>query len=246
MAQVVLENVNVEIPIFNMNGRSLTSRLVQSATGGWLDSSKDGNLVIQALRGVSLSLNDGDRLGLIGHNGAGKSTLLRVIAGVYVPTSGSAVVGGSVGSLIDMSLGINPEATGKENIFVRGALLGLSKREIASQLDEVIDFSELGDYIKLPVRTYSTGMQLRLAFAVSTILKPEILLMDEWLSVGDEAFREKATKRLMSVVTRSKILVLASHSRDLLTNVVSRVVWLEHGQIRMIGPTEEVLREYFG
>jgi lipopolysaccharide transport system ATP-binding protein len=246
MVKITLEDAFVDIPIFNANGRSLTSRILEVATGGRLDADPDGKVIVRALSGISLELNEGDRIGLVGHNGAGKSTLLRVLSGVFVPTAGTASIQGSVGSLIDVSLGINPEASGRENIFLRGALLGLSKAQVSEKFDEIVDFSELGEFIEMPMRTYSTGMQLRLAFAVSTVVRPEILLMDEWLSVGDEGFKAKASERLSRVVDASKILVLASHSRELLEKVTSKVLWLEHGEVKMLGPSDEVLSAYFG
>jgi lipopolysaccharide transport system ATP-binding protein len=246
MAKIRLRDASVDIPIFNANGRSLTSRILEVATGGRLDADPDGKVVVRALSGVSVELGDGDRVGLVGHNGAGKSTLLRVLSGVYVPTGGTAIIDGFVGSLIDVSLGINPEASGRENIFLRGMLLGLTKSEITEKFQEIIDFSELGEFIEMPMRTYSSGMQLRLAFAVSTIIRPEILLMDEWLSVGDEGFKAKASERLTTVVDASKILVLASHSRELLEKVTNKVLWLEHGEVKMFGPSDEVLSAYFG
>lgn len=245
MASITLKNASVDIPIFNANGRSLSSRILEVATGGKLDADPNGKVIVRALGNISLALQDGDRLGLVGHNGAGKSTLLRVMSGVFVPTGGTAHIEGSVGSLIDVSLGINPEASGRENIFLRGALLGLSKAEIKDKFDEIVEFSELGEFIEVPMRTYSSGMQLRLAFAVSTIVRPEILLMDEWLSVGDEGFKAKASERLTTVVDASKILVLASHSRELLEKVTKKVLWLEHGEAKMFGPSEEVLSAYF-
>jgi lipopolysaccharide transport system ATP-binding protein len=183
MAKITLNKASVDIPIFNANGRSLTSRILEVATGGRLDADPNGKVIVRALSDVTLELQDGDRVGLVGHNGAGKSTLLRVLSGVYVPTGGIAIIQGSIGSLIDFSLGINPEASGRENIFLRGALLGLSKTEVKAKFEEIVAFSELGEFIEMPMRTYSSGMQLRLAFAVSTIVRPEILLMDEWLSV---------------------------------------------------------------
>jgi lipopolysaccharide transport system ATP-binding protein len=167
------------------------------------------------------------------------------MSGVFVPTHGSALVEGSLGSLIDVSLGINQEATGRENIFLRAALLGLSKTETAEKLEEIVEFSELGDFIDMPLRTYSSGMQMRLAFSVSTIVRTEILLMDEWLSVGDEAFNAKASERLTNLVEASKILVIASHSRTLLEKASNKVLWLEQGQVRMFGPSQEVLPLYF-
>ena len=246
MAKISLKSASVDIPIFNANGRSLTSRILEVATGGRLDADPDGKVIVRALSGVSIELRDGDRVGLVGHNGAGKSTLLRVLSGVYVPTGGTALIDGFVGSLIDVSLGLNHEASGRENIFLRGMLLGLSKSEITEKFQEIIDFSELGEFIEMPMRTYSSGMQLRLAFAVSTVIRPEILLMDEWLSVGDEGFKAKASERLTTVVDASKILVLASHSRELLEKVTNKVLWLEHGEVKMFGPSEEVLTAYFG
>lgn len=246
MAKIEFKEASIEFPVFNANGRSLTSRLLQVATGGKLDADPNGRVVIRALDKLSFNLQDGDRVGLLGHNGAGKSTLLRALSRVYAPTSGTAVIEGEVGSLIDISLGINPEATGRENIFIRGALLGFNKQEIESHLEEVIEFSELGDFIEMPVRTYSSGMHLRLAFAVSTVVRPEILLMDEWLSVGDENFKLKAEARLSDLVDATKILVIASHSRELIETSCNRAIWLEHGQIKMDGSASEVSSAYFG
>ena len=154
-------------------------------------------------------------------------------------------VDGDIGSLIYISLGINPEFTGRENIYIRGALLGLRKKEINSKIAEIIDFTDLGDFIDMPVRTYSSGMQMRLGFSVSTIFTPEILLMDEWLSVGDEGFKEKAEARLSSIISSTKILILASHSYELLRTNCSRILWLEHGNIKMDGKPDDVLPHYF-
>lgn len=246
MARIEFHSVKVSFPVFNANGRSFTSRLLQVATGGRLDADPNGRVVVKALQGISFTLQDGERVGLLGHNGAGKSTLLRALSGVYAPSSGIVRIDGEVGSLIDLSLGINPEATGRENVYIRGALLGLSKSEIAAGFDSIVEFSELGDFIEMPVRTYSSGMHLRLAFAVSTVLRPEILLMDEWLSVGDENFKHKAEARLIEVVDSTKILVIATHSRDLLEKTCTRAIWLEHGQIKMDGPANEVAQAYFG
>jgi lipopolysaccharide transport system ATP-binding protein len=202
--------------------------------------------MVRALSGVTFEFNEGERVGLVGHNGAGKSTMLRALSGVYAPSKGTVEISGNVGSLIDISLGINLEASGRENIFIRGALLGLTKSEVQNKFAEIVEFSELGDFIEMPVRTYSSGMHLRLAFAVSTIVRPEILLMDEWLSVGDENFKHKAEARLEELVSSTKILVIASHSRELITSTCNRVIWLEHGQVKMDGPTNEVAPIYFG
>lgn len=246
MANIVFEKVSVEFPIFNATGRSLTSSILKAATGGKLDSDPNGRVLVKALTNVSFSFQDGDKVALLGHNGAGKSTLLRALGRIYAPTSGSATIEGKIGSLIDISLGINSEATGKENVFLRGQLLGLTKQEVASRYDEIVRFAELGDFIEMPVRTYSSGMHLRLAFAVSTVVRPEILLMDEWLSVGDADFQNKAEKRLRELVFDTKILAIATHSRDLVESVCNRVIWLEHGAIKMDGTPSEILPIYFG
>jgi len=246
MASIEFSNVCVDFPIYNANGRSLKKRLIQVATGGQLGADQQGRVVVRALENLSFSMKDGDRVGLLGHNGAGKSTLLRLLSGVYAPSSGTARVSGEIGSLIDISLGIDPEATGRENIYLRGGLLGMSKSEISKQIDEIIEFSELGDFVDMPLRTYSTGMHLRLAFAVSTIVRPEILLMDEWLSVGDEGFKRKAEIRMTELVQATNILVIASHSRDLVLHTCNRLIWLEHGKIRMDGDSQSVAAAYFG
>jgi homopolymeric O-antigen transport system ATP-binding protein len=246
MALIDFQNVCVDFPIYNANGRSLKKRLIQVATGGQLGADPQGRIVVRALEDLSLTLKDGDRVALLGHNGAGKSTLLRLSSGVYEPSAGVARIEGEIGSLIDISLGIDPEATGRENIFLRGGLLGMTRREISNRIDEIIDFSELGVFIDMPLRTYSTGMHLRLAFAVSTIVRPEILLMDEWLSVGDEGFKHKAEKRLTELVESTNILVIASHSRDLVMHTCNRVIWLEQGKIRMDGDPNSVCHAYFG
>jgi lipopolysaccharide transport system ATP-binding protein len=246
MSLIKFTDVSVEFPIFNANSRSLTSRFLNIATGGKLDANSNGLVIVRALSDLNFQFSEGDRVGILGHNGAGKSTLLRTLGGIYKPSRGSAVISGSTGSLIDISLGINPEATGRENIYIRGALLGLTKLEIKTQFDSIVEFSELGDFIEMPVRTYSSGMHLRLAFSVSTIVHPEILLMDEWLSVGDESFRTKAENRLKELVRSTKILALATHSRELVESVCNRAIWLEHGQIKMDGPSSEVSKAYFG
>lgn len=245
MALVDLKNVCVNFAIYNSSSRSFKKRIINAATGGVIGSDAHGKVIVTALESITFTLRDGDRVGLIGHNGAGKSTLLRVLSGVYRPVSGSAVTQGQIGSLIDISLGIDPEATGRENIFIRGALLGMSRREIISHLDQIIDFSELGDFIDIPVRTYSSGMHLRLAFSVSTILRPQILLMDEWLSVGDEAFKHKAAARMKELVDTTSILVVASHSRELIFRHCNRVIHLERGRIVADGIPSDIATPYF-
>src|SRR5690606_4716575 len=204
------------------------------------------DVIVRGLDNVSLAFRDGDRVGLIGHNGSGKTTLLRVLSGIYTPTHGSAVIDGHCVSLINIQLGIDPDATGRENIRLRSAMMGMLPKEIDEKFDAIAEFSGLGDFLDMPFRTYSSGMQLRLAFATSTSVRPEILIMDEWLSTGDEDFKERANKRMHELVGSTKILVLASHSRELLMKNCNRVLWLEHGHLKMDGPTQEVLSAYFG
>ena len=246
MALINFQEVCVDFPVFNSTGRSLKKRLMRVATGGQLNEDATGVVVIRALENLSFKIQDGDRVALLGHNGAGKTTLLRVLTGVYTPTSGNATVRGKLGSLIDISLGIDPEASGLENIYIRGRLLGMSAAEIHTKTPEIVEYSELGDFIEMPVRTYSTGMHMRLAFTIATTLRPEILLMDEWLSVGDEGFKHKAETRMSEVVESTRILVVATHSRELVINTCTRAIWLEHGKIKMDGTSEEVSQAYFG
>lgn len=246
MASIAFNQVCVDFPIYNASARSLKKRLFQVATGGQIGADSNGRVVVRALENLSFSLKDGDRVALLGHNGAGKSTLLRLLSGVYEPSSGHATIQGEIGSLIDIGFGIDAESSGRENIYLRGALLGLSRSQITKKLDEIIEFSELGDFIDMPTRTYSAGMHLRLAFSVSTVIRPEILLMDEWLSVGDEGFKARAEKRLNELVASTQILVIATHSRALVAHTCNRAIWLEHGKVKMDGSPEEVTAAYFG
>jgi lipopolysaccharide transport system ATP-binding protein len=246
MAKIIFQNVYVDFPVYNSKDRSLKNTLANIATGGRVLSSDKGILNVRALDDISFSFKSGDRVGIVGHNGAGKTTLLRALCKAYTPTSGSVIVDGSVGSLIDISLGIDGEATGRENIFIRGALLGLSRSDLNDALPDILEFSELGRFIDMPVRTYSSGMHLRLAFAVSTIFRPDILLMDEWLSIGDKGFKEKSQERMNSLVSSTKIVVIATHSKELVLNTCNRAIWFEHGKIKMDGNPAEVCSTYFG
>lgn len=244
MAHIIFDHVNIDFPIYNAKNRSLKNTVMQAATGGKVSFGAEGT-VIRSLEDVSFEIHEGERVGLIGHNGAGKSTLLRALSNVYAPTAGRAEIVGEIGSLVDIGLGIDGEATGRENIFIRGTLLGLKRKEIEERFDEIVEFSELGEFINMPVRTYSSGMHLRLAFAVATIIRPEILLMDEWLSVGDAAFNEKAEQRLSELVESSRILVIASHSRDLIERTCNRAMWFEHGRLKMDASPQEVCSAYW-
>ena len=223
MAHIKLHEASVDIPIYSNHNRSIKNSLLKKLT-------KDKILPqsVRALNNITLDLRDGDRLGVMGPNGAGKSTLLRTLAGVYLPTSGTVEVKGRIASLIDISLGMEGEATGFENIRMRGIMMGLSLKQIKSMEDEIADFSGLGDFLHLPIRTYSTGMHMRLGFAVSTAVDADIILMDEWLSVGDSEFIQKAEKRLENFIGRSSILVIASHSEDLIQRTTNQILRLEH------------------
>ncbi len=245
-ASIALSGVGVDFPVFNATSVSLKNRLLSAVTGGIVDRQHDGNVIVRGLRDINIQIVAGERVGLVGHNGSGKTTLLRILSGIYHPTQGEANVVGECVSLINISLGIDPEATGRENIRLRSVMMGLTPKEAALRLEEIIDFSGLGDFIDMPFRTYSSGMQLRLAFAVSTAIRPQILVMDEWLSMGDEDFKERAEQRMKDVVHSTEILVLASHSLELLTANCSRLIWLEHGRVRMDGDAAEVAKSYFG
>lgn len=246
LKMIDFRDVSIHFPIFNASTRSFRKRVIQVATGGILAPDHTGHIVVQALTNLNFRFHDGERVALFGHNGSGKTTLLGALSRIYAPTSGTATISGTAGSLINISLGTDAESTGRENIFLRGAILGMNKNFIQKNLEEIIEFSELGDFIELPVRTYSSGMQMRLAFAVSTMLRPEILMMDEWLSVGDKNFQAKAATRLDAMLQETKILVLATHSKDLALRHCNRAIWLEHGHIKLDGPVNEVAAAYFG
>lgn len=243
---IAFHDVSIHFPIFNASTRSFRKRVIQVATGGIVAPDHTGHIVVQALTNLNFRIREGERVALLGHNGSGKTTLLGALSRIYAPTSGTAVITGSVGSLINISLGTDPESTGRENIFLRAAILGLGRDFIQKNLEEILEFSELGDFIDLPMRTYSSGMQMRLAFAVSTMLRPEILMMDEWLSVGDKNFQEKAAARLDTMLQETKVLVLATHSRELALRHCNRAIWLEHGRIKLDGPAKDVVAAYFG
>jgi lipopolysaccharide transport system ATP-binding protein len=245
MAKISLRDVTVDYPLLGANSRSLRNRILPPLIGGSLQKSSNGHVTVRALDGVTLEIKDGERVALMGPNGSGKSTLLRVASGVFQPTAGQALLQGSTGSLIDITLGMNPEASGRDNLYLRGALIGLTRPAVREFLEEIISFTGLGEFIDMPMRTYSSGMQMRLAFAISTVNRPEILLLDEWLSVGDESFRERAEERLSEVVDDSKILVLASHSRVLVEKLCSRGIWIESGKVREDGPIDQVSHSYF-
>lgn len=231
MTTIIARDVTVEFPVYNSSSKSLKHRLINATTGGRLCKDAAKHVSVKALDNINFEFKEGDRIGLAGHNGAGKSTMLRLLAGVYEPTSGYYKSHGRILSLLDIYLGMDVEANAWDNIFLRGLLLGFKPKEIRAQMDDIAEFSELGEYLDMPIRTYSSGMSMRLAFAISTCVQADILLMDEWLSVGDAAFVEKAENRMKEVVKNTSILVIASHSRKLFEDSCNKVLHLEHGKI---------------
>ena len=243
MAAVALRNVTVQIPIYDVGGSSLRKVILSKTVGGRFEQS-GSHLVVDALKDVSFEAHDGDRIALVGNNGSGKSTLLRVLSDVYPATAGTVQVVGEVSPMFDATLGMSMDATGMENIWICGRLWGLSQTQIKDSLDDISEFTELGDYLNVPVRTYSTGMMLRLAFAIATVRDPEILLLDEVVGVGDLAFFEKAFRRLQGIIRRSQILFLASHIDDILRKVCNKAIWLDHGKLVQYGEFEKVIAAY--
>ncbi len=243
MASIITEKVSVDFPIYHGNSRSL-KRHVFAAASGRLQSDDKQRIVVSALRDISLTLRSGDRLGLIGGNGAGKTTLLRTLAGIYEPVEGKISVQGRIAALLDANLGMNYELTGRENIALRGLYNGLGKDAILRLEEDVEEFAELGDFLDLPMRFYSAGMIVRLGFALATAIKPEVLLMDEWLLAGDAAFMEKATIRLEAVVRHAEILVLSSHMPQIVLNWSTRVICMKEGRIVDDGDPAEVMERY--
>ena len=231
MALVRFDNVSVRFPIYDASSRSLRRQLTRLAVGGRLDKGDGRRPIINALENVSFELQDGDSIGIVGHNGAGKSTLIRTIAGIYAPTEGSVLCEGRVSTVFELGAGIDHELTGVENIVRMGMLHGLSLDEAKAAIPEIDDFAELGDYLHIPVRTYSSGMVMRLMFSVATAMRPEILLIDEVFGTGDRAFKKKASERIKQLIESAKIFVFASHSEEQIQRNCARVIRLEHGRV---------------
>ena len=242
-ASIEIGGVSVSFPLYHGSARSLKKTVAMAATGR-LGADVHRRTVVRALSDVGFTLHSGDRLGLIGSNGAGKTTLLRTLAGIYEPVVGHVRVQGSLTALLDTSLGMNVEMNGRENILLRGLFNSLPRSALPQLERDVAEFAELGDFLDLPVRMYSVGMVVRLGFALATALRPQILLMDEWFLAGDANFLEKAKHRLEEMVRGAEILVLSTHSMDIIRTWCTRVIWLDQGHIRADGPTDEVLARY--
>jgi len=242
MALIELENVDLEYPVYGASSRSFKSTLLKAATGGVLNS-KEKTLNVQALKNVSFKLEEGDRLGLVGHNGAGKSSLLRLLAQIYTPTSGRFRVSGKTNCLFDVMVGLDPFLSGTENIKLRGLIHGLSPKKIQKAIPEIAEFAELGSFIKMPLRTYSSGMLLRLGFSIVTHFKTEILLVDEVMNVGDAGFLSKAKQRMRELVEDTKIVVISTHDHQIIKEFCNRILCLEHGTVKFLGSVDEFFRK---
>ena len=244
-----LQDVTLEIPArrrlpHRARRETNKARAVSSQVGGRLSFGRGSSTTVTILEGVNINISRGQRVGLIGPNGAGKSTLLRVMAGIYYPTRGVTETRGKVSTLFPELLGVRPDATGHENIILTGILLGLTRKEISRRLPEIVEFTELGDYIYMPLRTYSSGMRTRLVLSIATCISPDILLVDEVIGVGDKSFRLKAKDRLNQMMTSTNTLVLVSQSPEIIREFCTEAIWLERGQVRATGDVDEVLREY--
>jgi lipopolysaccharide transport system ATP-binding protein len=237
------EDVSLFFPLYHGNSRSLKKTVFAVATGR-LGRDAQHRPGVQALRNITFSLRSGDRLGLIGHNGAGKTTLLRLLAGIYEPVAGRVTIDGSLNALLDPQLGMNVDLTGRENIMLRGLYNGLPRSVLPRLEEDVAEFAGLGDFLDLPVRIYSSGMLVRLGFALATAIRPQILLMDEWFLAGDASFMERARARLEDMVRGADILVLSSHMLSAVEEWCTRVVWMEQGRVRADGPAADVLAQY--
>lgn len=243
MTRLLVDNISVSFPLYHGESRSL-KKTVFAAASGRLGQDKKHRLFVEALKDVSFSLHSGDRLGIIGSNGAGKTTLLRTMAGIYEPVAGSLTIDGAVTALLDPSQGMNLDLTGNENIRLRALFSGYPETRIKQLQADVAAFAELDQFLALPVRTYSSGMIVRLGFALATSIKPQILLMDEWILAGDASFLDKARHRLETMVRGAEILVLSSHNADIILRWCNRVIWMDGGRVRADGTPEEVLAAY--
>jgi ABC-type polysaccharide/polyol phosphate transport system ATPase subunit len=239
-----LRSVTVDLPIYSVSAKSLRKSLTSLTVGGALFRRPDDHVSVRALDNVSLQINDGERVALIGPNGAGKTTLLKVLAGVYTPTAGVVSVKGRVSAALNVGLGLDPDLSGRENVYLLGYYRGITRKVIEAQIDEIVQATELGAFIDLPVHTYSSGMNGRLTFAVATAFEPEVLLMDEWLLAGDHRFIDKAAERVARFVSKARVLVLASHSLQIVREFCTKAVYLKGGRLIAQGDVEEVLDIY--
>ena len=240
MALISLENVCLTFSVRQQKRVPLKDFLLK----GMFLSSVNPPMQVHAMQDMTFRVDEGERLAIVGHNGAGKSTLLKLLAGIYPPTSGVRKVEGQISSLFDLLLGFEPDATGWENIAYRGYLQGETPRSIRKKMDGIAEFSELGEFLNMPVRHYSNGMTVRLAFAIATAISPEILLVDEVLSAGDLSFQQKARQRMHEMIEKARLIVMVSHDLGSLRAFCNRALWIDHGRIRMLGRCDEVVAAY--
>lgn len=236
---IELNSVDLVYPIYSVRAQSLRNMVANLSVGGKFLRDGSDIIHVKALSSLNFSLKEGDRLGVIGHNGSGKTTLLKLVAGIYEPTRGRVSVRGRISSMIDINLGLDHHITGRENIITMGRMRGYTTKQILAKIDEIIDFSDLGTFIDLPTKTYSSGMQSRLAFSVATTLDPDILLFDEWLSTGDADFIEKATERMNSLMDRSRGMILATHSFGQVQAMCNKLLVLDGGEQVFFGMVDE-------
>ena len=246
---IKLQDVKLEIPAkrrlpHRARRETNGAGAISTQIGGRLSYGRGSAATVTILEGVSINISKGQRVGLVGANGAGKSTLLRVMAGIYYPTRGTAETRGTISTLFPELLGVRPDATGLENIMLTGILLGLTRKEISRRIPEIIEFTELGDYIYMPIRTYSSGMRTRLVLSIATCINPDILLVDEVIGVGDKSFRLKAKDRLNQMMTSANTLVVVSQSPEIIREFCTEAIWLDRGEVRAAGGVDEVLRKY--
>jgi lipopolysaccharide transport system ATP-binding protein len=234
---VSARGVELDYPLYSVRARSLRSAAALAIGGTLMRSRSESELYVRALHGITFDLSNGDRLAIMGANGSGKSTLLRVLAGIYEPTRGQVSVRGKITSLLEIGAGLDPEATGARNIRLLASLRGYSPWRMASKVEEIIDFSGLGHFAHMPVKSYSTGMTMRLLFAVATSFDHDVLLLEEWLSAGDEGFVKQATDRMLGVAEQARVIVTATHSLALAERLCNKVLFLDHGQPLYYGPT---------
>lgn len=240
MARIELDRVSLTFRVRQRGRITLKEFLVRQM----FRRSVNPIIEVRALQEVCLQFHEGERIGIVGPNGAGKSTLLKVLAGIYPPSHGRRIVEGRISSLFDIALGFEMDATGWENIAYRGYLQGETPQTIRAKMQPIADFTELGNFLDMPVRYYSAGMMVRLAFSIATAIEPEILLVDEVLSVGDMAFQEKAQARMREMIARAKLIVVVSHDLANLTQLCDRAVWMDHGRVRQVGPTADIVAAY--
>ncbi|WP_409433220.1 ABC transporter ATP-binding protein [Litorimonas sp. RW-G-Af-16] len=242
MSSISLKNVSVSFPIYTGTTRSLRQEIL-STLGGKI-SAHAKTTYVDALHDITMEIEQGDRLGIIGHNGAGKTTLLRVLSGIYPPSSGEIKIDGEVTTLTDVSLGMDVEATGWQNIIFRSVMMGKTYKEARELSPAIAEFSELGEFLDLPVRTYSTGMFMRLAFAISTAFTPDILVLDELIGAGDAAFQTKSLARLQGLLDESNIIVISSHNLGIIKSHCTKALYLGKGSVIAMGGVEEVLEQH--